>query len=108
MKTTNNNPVGNSAAMCEALEEMILWMKRIMHSAWFMDANFRDTTDCMRVLNKADAALAVLPRNCDRFATSDEAWLEFKKTTQNAYFDTMGLCRFATWLFATAEEEEAE
>lgn len=51
-------------------------------------------------LDKAKAALAAPPRNCDRFATAEEAY--------SAWMPAVEMDAICDWLFATAKEGGAE
>lgn len=61
------------------------------------------------------AALAVPPRNCDRFATIDEARLEFQKIRGHKVWADIELWddmdevgAFARWIFASSETSKKE
>ena len=49
------------------------------------------------------AALSTPPRNCDRYATVDEAKAEWLRTNAKLLSST-GLMPFESWLFAPVEE----
>ena len=63
---------------------------------------------------KAIAALAAPPRNCDMPLVvdgpadnnADKAWIVFKRHNPDAYFDVPGLLRCIDWLLAAATEKE--
>lgn len=71
VERSRRKPVGNSAAMREAL-------MRIKHL--FRDINLCEDTLGNEAYAIADAALSAPPRNCDRFKTREEA---------RAYFDNI-------------------
>ena len=110
----SQKPVGNAAAMREALSDMC-------YAAMDVFRYFRGTSGKMleelgKAFDKGKAALAAPPRNCDRF---DEMRIidEFQKQMgdkqsktadeQDAYMrDNWFL--FYKWLFATADEGGAQ
>ena len=90
---------GNVAAMREALEE----------ARKFLLTNKHGYFESM-LLPKIDAALAAPARNADRFATIDEARLEFQKIRGHKVWADIELWddmdevgAFVRWLFAPAE-----
>ena len=101
-KVTNCNHLGNAAKMREALVKADAAFRRISKSAWFIDANFSETKEVMDAGDAVASALSATPRNCDRFATLDDA--------RNAFFAdyvTDETCSsataFAIWIFDEAK-----
>ena len=99
---TNCNHLGNAARMREALVKADAAFRRISQSAWFIDANFSETKEVMDAGDAVTSALSAPPRNCDRFATLDDA--------RNAFFadyvpdeTCSSATAFAIWLFAEAK-----
>ena len=104
---TNCNHLGDAAKMREALVKADAAFRRISQSAWFIDANFSETKEVMDAGNAITSALSAPPRNCDRFATLDDA--------RNAFFadyvpdETRSSATvFAIWLFDKAKGEADE
>jgi len=114
-----SQPIGNAAAMREALEY-------VLHFDATDETAMEDgLTDRERIAmyadhieecqKKADAALSAPPRNCDipfnvegtTWNDADKAWRVFKRTHPDAYFDTPNLVRCIEWLLATAEKGDA-
>ena len=82
--------VGNAAKMREALETI-------------SKCDISKEEDCYTLYRVCEAALAVSPRNCDRFATLDDA--------RNAFFadyvsdeTCSSAAAFAIWLYDEAEK----
>lgn len=99
---TNCNNLGNAARMREALVKADAAFRRISQSAWFIDANFSETKEVMDAGNAVTSALSATPRNCDRFATLDDA--------RNAFFSDYvpdetcsSATAFAIWIFDEAK-----
>ena len=95
-----NEPVGNAAAMREALENSNGLLEELAAiGEWGESAREQ--------IAENNAALAVLPRNCDRFNSVKDAALAFAR----AKHDIPHPCpdfTFSTWLFATSTETEGE
>ena len=93
----------NAAKMREALNMLLgLFDSGLVEYSDSCDTS--DTTQIQYVIDKAEAAINVTPRNCDRFATLDDA--------RNAFFADYvpdGTCSsataFAIWLFDEAKGE---
>lgn len=62
---SKSSQVGNAAAMREALVKADAAFRRIVESAWFIEANFHETKEVMDAGNAIEAALSAPPRNCD-------------------------------------------
>ena len=99
---TDCNHLGNAAKMRDALVKADAAFRRISQSAWFIDANFSETKEVMDAGNAVTSALSATPRNCDRFATLEDA--------RNAFFadyvpdeTCSSATAFAIWLFAEAK-----
>ena len=99
---TGYNHLGNAAKMRDALVKADAAFRRISQSAWFIDANFSETKEVMDAGDEVASALSATPRNCDRFATLDDA--------RNAFFSDYvpdetcsSATAFAIWLFAEAK-----
>ena len=109
---------GNAAKMREALEFCVKGMCGFCR----MDAEARGmTTECVNgceALRKAKAALAAPPRNCDKYATADEALKAQEQMFNDSNFAN-GECKLGcpecdnprvgckiAWLFAPATEQE--
>ena len=105
-KPNNSTTCGNAAALREALERWLVWDANHGHAytvpcnATEAQPNTAWAEHCM-LLNAAHSALAALARNCDLYATAEEAWEAFCDDTdvQAAY----RLREFGPWLFAPAE-----
>ena len=93
---------GNASAMREALEVVREDLWSLMGSS---SESLRSNIAC-EMSRKIRAALAAPPRNCDRFATVDEAKAEWLRTNAKLLSST-GLMPFESWLFAPAEGKEA-
>ena len=62
-----------------------------------------------RIKDMADAALAAPPRNCDRFASAEEAWDAYDEWAES--YRAQGkteLLNEVGWLFATATNKEGD
>ena len=96
-------PVGNAAAMREALSTAIILL---MACEWPDDAPMQDIT---KVMDEIGKALAAPPRNCDRFGFYEQAKSEWWKTEVLPRVD--GVVRgaekpFDEWLYSPATEKE--
>lgn len=100
----------NFATMHSALSDAYMVLNKA-----HMDYRPIPTAELVRVLGVLEQALAIKPRNCDRFATVDEA-MEYHKRTNCAarrycaYRDgcpTDGTC-VVNWLLAKATEGGAK
>ena len=95
--------VGNAAAMREALNMLLgLFDSGLVEYSDSCDTS--DTTQIQYIIDKAEAAINVTPRNCDRFATLDDA--------RNAFFadyvpdeTCSSATAFAIWIFDEAKGE---
>ena len=98
-----SSQVGNAAAMREALEKSDAALTLIAKSAWFFDANFRETREVMEAVEAIHAALAAPPRNCDRpeCTTTKAAQDVWRKEDggKTAYYE---------WLLATSTKGETK
>lgn len=99
-----SSAVGNAAAMREALNMLLgLFDSGLVEYSDSCDtSDTSDTTQIQYVIDKAEAALSDPPRNCDRFATLDDA--------RNAFFadyvsdeTCSSATAFAIWLFDEAK-----
>ena len=91
---------GNAAAMREALEEFIAYSEVVFSAGMFNREHLE------RLVQKAKAAIAAPPRNCDMFKTSDAAITAFVSTLDDdakPHWIVMG-----HWLFETAETKRHE
>ena len=84
-------------AVKDAYDKLLLW-------------NYTDGDTArmaLGVMNKLDAALAEPPRNCDRFASAEEAWDAYDAWVESyrEKGETEPLNEFG-WLFAPATEKE--
>ena len=85
---------GNSAALREALERFVVLFDR------GEDVTPDEAYSCA---NKARAALAAPPRNCDRFQTIDEARNAYWAYREPLEFAEKDFLSILDWLFAPAE-----
>ena len=100
-------PVGNSAAMREALVKIHDLTNALDEECGVDPVEIRDL---------ARAALSAPARNCDlplvvdgpADNNADKAWLVFKHHNPDAYFDVSGLLRCIDWLLAPAAERKGE
>lgn len=94
--------LGNAAKLREALNRLVIASEGFLktHSAKY----YVDTTEA---LDKAKAAIAAPPRNCDRFASAEEAWDAYDEWVESyrAQGKTEPFNEFG-WLFAPATEKE--
>lgn len=81
----------NAAAMREALKEII-------------SATYDIDRGCPDYRNIARAALAAPPRNCDRFATANDAVEGY--IAAHPHDDEPDASTYGSWLFAPAQEEK--
>ena len=97
----------NTAAMREALELF----------AHMNDDGFYDKSPVVRsIVNKARAALAAPPRNCDLpevaegqpIDLAEQAWRVYKRFHKDSYLDAYGLLRCIGWLLAPATKQKGE
>lgn len=96
LEALEHQPVGNAAAMREAL-------MRIKHL--FRDINLCEDTIGNEAFAIADAALTAPPRNCDRFDTATQARHAF-----NEWLKSHRLCpiSFGGWLMAESEDKDEQ
>ena len=96
-----SSQAGNTAVMREALEKSDAALILMAKSAWFFDANFRETREVMEAVEAIHASLAAPPRNCDRpeCATTKAAQDVWRKEDggKTAYYE---------WLLATYTKGE--
>ena len=112
---------GDAAKLREALEAIISGYENadlcdMNYGEWCHDpANVCVNVPLCKAIHEARAALSAPPRNCDRFATAEEA-IEYHKRTNCAerrhcaYHDgcpTDGSC-VVNWLYAEAQEGGAK
>ena len=103
-------PVGNEAAMREALVEI-----RDTINKWY-DDDYISHGAFSVLWDLCSDALAAHARNCDlplvvdgpADNNADKAWLVFKHHNPDAYFDVSGLLRCIDWLLAPAAERKGE
>lgn len=98
---------GNAAAMRAALRDLLMWLDEHGHSYSYAADTPDDEVKAIwrrreEIVGRARAALAAPPRNCDRFATVDEAKAEWLRTNAKLLSST-GLMPFESWLFAKAK-----
>ena len=94
----SNDNICNAAAMREAL----INAKEVLIKC--LDGDNCPTEDDIRdEIGKIEAALAVPPRNCDRFKTRDDAAREYLHLAANANLPDKEAMDIADWLLATAE-----
>lgn len=93
--TSENKPVGNAAAMREALEAAL----PIMRNCPFTHYN---TTEVDAVVSKMEAALSAPPRNCDRF---NDSW-DVLKAWSGGVDTPSEIVKMIDWLLAPAAEQE--
>jgi hypothetical protein len=95
---------GNAAAVRKALEDTLFLAKKYVaqspatSAVIFENGMPKREIDYLQAVKNAEAALAAPPRNCDRFATQEEAW--------NFYFEHVPdngniIDGYPEWLFAT-------
>jgi hypothetical protein len=87
--------VGNAAAMREALQRA---------SDWFNGSGLSedDLIEFDEVCEHIEKALSTPPRNCDLYATEDDAWDAFSSKRQGADSSTE---EYEKWLFDEAKGE---
>jgi hypothetical protein len=83
---------GNAAAMREALEEQLRY--------WNSHVRNHDEEEMRK---RTEAALAAPARNCDRFATEDEAREAYWAYRDPLEFNDKPFVAITEWLFAPAE-----
>ena len=100
VEAITEKPSGNSAALRAALEKISL-----LSSA--PPPHWKQIAVIVEIGNLADAALAAPPRNCDRFASAEEAWDAYDEWVESYRakgkippFNEFG------WLFARAATEQ--
>lgn len=81
----------NAAVMREALVKAKLYFDRRGEGT-----NLDDAGMAIDAITSIDAALATPPRNCDRFATAEEAY--------SAWMPAVEMDAICDWLFAPAKE----
>ena len=110
MSEHNEKCANGAAKWREALEKADKALALISKSAWFMDANFHETTEVMEAGMAIEAALAVPPRNCDKYPTFNDAIraLADKRGWHDAKWDSERYCVLAQWLYAPATEKEGD
>jgi len=92
--------LGDAAKLREALSKFCAYSAVVLNTGMFNRVHLE------ALLNMAKAALAAPPRNCDRFATADEAFHAWNNTT-----DTPGGGAYVgliDWLFTPATEKEGD
>ena len=100
---------GNAAAMREALYKakcVLLVAARFATDDAFTDAEARENLRCVDwdgALAEIDAAIAAPARNCDRFATEDEAREAYWAYREPLEFNDKPFVAITEWLFAPAE-----
>lgn len=87
--------IGNSAAMRAALEKA---HNNIKKAREFIAWQTREDELLMEAQQEIKTALAAPARNCDRFATAEEAY--------SAWMPSVELDAICDWLFAPAKEEK--
>ena len=92
-------PVGNAAAMREALSTAIILL---MACEWPDDAPMQDIT---KVMDEIGKALAAPPRNCDRFRDWDSAAAEYERLVQEGKAEDGTWCE---WLFSVGQYASAQ
>lgn len=95
----NYVPVGNAAAMREALEMIHDKVNGLDEECGVDPVEIRDI---------ARTALAAPPRNCDEYDCKSDAEVGFVKQTGETDESPLYWQLFANWLFATAEERKGE
>ena len=99
---TKRNGLGNAAKLREALDELIDYLNSLRTPDEIEHYVYSNLFDI------CDAALAAPPRNCDRFATADEAreawWQE--EILPRVHGQKAGVeLAYHKWLFAPAAQE---
>lgn len=89
-----STPIGNAAKMREALEKVIEIAKREWNA-------FRETSAMLEMHEICTAALSAPPRNCDLYATEDEAYQAHQKAMDDIPLETH--VYYETWLFDEAK-----
>ena len=102
---TNCNQFGNAAKLREALEYMFILIDG-RHLVLECETT-EEISGVQGKLAEARAALAAPPRNCDRFASVEEAWDAYDEWADSyrSQGKTEPLNEFG-WLFALATEKE--
>lgn len=110
MKTETGNP----AAIRDALNEAV----SVLHVC--LDPDFPPTYECLRAtIDKCEAALAEPLRNCDKYATVDEAMAYFADEALIEEWNALKagkerdllaeeLFGFIKWLYALATKKEGD
>ena len=94
---------GNAAAMREALELAVYYSEYIVDH--LPDEFVGEIHAASEILEKCDAALASPARNCDRFATADEARKAWEAETRGQHWAVeLREVAYPEWLFMTARE----
>jgi phosphoenolpyruvate carboxylase len=94
-----SEPVGNAAKMREALELMNdLYDKEAICTSYANTPEEMEQID--ELYRKTKAALSAPVRNCDLYATEDDAWDAFSSKRQGADSSTE---EYEKWLFAEAK-----
>ena len=90
-------------------------MRQVLRHAMYLCDNY-DTEGPTKagaldkIYDEAESALAAPPRNCDVYATADEAYVAWQKICENESIPPSSKVdsAFKYWLFTTAEEGGAE
>lgn len=62
----------------EASTKLLECMKKVVHAAWFIDADFCDADEAKDAIRQMESALALPRRNCD-VGTAEEQAKRFKQ-----------------------------
>ena len=103
---TNCNQFGNAAKLREALEQV---QKKINYLIGNLTVSNSLVANRMEINGIINAALAAPPRNCDRFATVDEAlkaWDDYLEKNPELPPSCKTSGSIIPWLLATATEKE--
>lgn len=97
-----SSQVGNAASMREALSDACYAMFNFLKTK---DGGYEEMAES---LDKAKAALAEPPRNCDKFNTADESYAGFRKfcdemKCSECQFNQNTATCLLSWLFAEAK-----
>jgi hypothetical protein len=102
--------VGNAANMREALAAIncidtrgLKYLLRQLVEADIFDGGQINRT--ISAVERAKRSLSTPPRNCDLYATEEEAWKAFYKVNPDAILSKYCLEQYQTWLFAEAKGE---
>jgi len=97
IEAAHKRECGNTAVMREALSDACYAMFN------FLKTQNGGYEEMANALDKAKAALAAPPRNCDiPHSDEHELWLRWQDHCSKIYPKTI---KFSTWLLATANEE---